>query len=198
MTVADKYFDAWRQRSNNSLDGGMRYLLTDHASKLPPLSKVYNQDGVEDVLGPQDTLRLVHCPSSPLQKETSNLYGSYSGSIYDPWLTSVSCSDVFGERAVLILDRMPPKNKHSFVSLVQVEKAFERKKIEHNVFNVALNCRNHTRGGLGHCHDGYSCFFGKHHSYRSYVDDFQFRPTSDMDDKVSVNLCYNFMANNLS
>eukprot|EP00957_Ditylum_brightwellii_P024154 1820851-Ditylum_brightwellii.AAC.1 len=43
------------QRSNNSLDSGMRYLLADHASKLPPLSKVYNQDDVEEVLGPQDT-----------------------------------------------------------------------------------------------------------------------------------------------
>jgi hypothetical protein len=95
---------------------------------------------VEDVLGPQDTVRLAHCPSSPLKKETSNLYGSFSGSIHDPWLTSVSCSDVFGERAVLILDRMPPKSRHSFVSLVQMEKAFVQKKIKYDVFNVALNC----------------------------------------------------------
>ena len=65
MRAADKYFDAWRQRSNTSLDGGMRYLLTDHASKLPLLSKMYNQDGVEEVLGPQDTVRLAHYPSSP-------------------------------------------------------------------------------------------------------------------------------------
>eukprot|EP00957_Ditylum_brightwellii_P147482 11230541-Ditylum_brightwellii.AAC.1 len=64
----------------------MRYLLTDHASKLPPLSKVYNWDGVEEVLGPQDTARLAHCPSSPLKTDTSNLYGSFSGSIHDPWL----------------------------------------------------------------------------------------------------------------
>eukprot|EP00957_Ditylum_brightwellii_P187637 14288188-Ditylum_brightwellii.AAC.1 len=62
----------------------MRYLLTDHASKLPPLSKAYNQDGMVDVLGPQDILRLAHCPSSPLKKETSNLYGSFTGSIHDP------------------------------------------------------------------------------------------------------------------
>eukprot|EP00957_Ditylum_brightwellii_P092746 7061954-Ditylum_brightwellii.AAC.1 len=55
VRVAYKYFDVWSQRSNNSLDSGMRYLLTDHTSKLPPLSKVYNQDGVEEVLGPQDT-----------------------------------------------------------------------------------------------------------------------------------------------
>eukprot|EP00957_Ditylum_brightwellii_P194891 14847141-Ditylum_brightwellii.AAC.1 len=75
MRIAIKYFDAWRQRSNNSLDGGMRYLLTDHAIKLMPLSKVYNQDGVEEVLGPQDTAWLAYCPSSPLKKETSNLYG---------------------------------------------------------------------------------------------------------------------------
>ena len=84
MRVADKYFDAWRQRSNTSLDGGMRYLLKNHASKLPPLSKVYNWDGVKTVLGPQDTVRLAHCPSSPLKKETSNLYGSLSGSIHGP------------------------------------------------------------------------------------------------------------------
>ena len=85
---------------------------------------------------------------------------------------------------------MPPKSRHSFVSLVQVEKAFVRKKIKYDVFNVALNCQNHLRGGLGHCHDGYSCFFGKHHSYRSYVDDFQFCLIGDMDGKVSLKLCY--------
>eukprot|EP00957_Ditylum_brightwellii_P205001 15341748-Ditylum_brightwellii.AAC.1 len=39
MRVGDKYFDVWRQRSNISLDGNMSYLMTDHASKLPPLSK---------------------------------------------------------------------------------------------------------------------------------------------------------------
>ena len=128
VTVADKYFDAWRQRSNNSLDGGMRYLLTDHASKLPPLSKVYNQDGVEDVLGPQDTVRLAHCPSSPLKNDTSNLYGSFSRSIHDPWLMSVSCSDVFGEKAVLILDRMPQKIATALFLWFRREKVvFERR-----------------------------------------------------------------------
>eukprot|EP00957_Ditylum_brightwellii_P051344 3894155-Ditylum_brightwellii.AAC.1 len=49
VRVADKYFDARRQRSNNSLDSGMRSLLIDHTSTLPPLSKVYNQDGAEEV-----------------------------------------------------------------------------------------------------------------------------------------------------
>eukprot|EP00957_Ditylum_brightwellii_P028211 2130299-Ditylum_brightwellii.AAC.1 len=49
VRAADKYFDAWRQRVNTSMDGGMRYLLTDDVSKLLPLSKVYNQDGLEGV-----------------------------------------------------------------------------------------------------------------------------------------------------
>eukprot|EP00957_Ditylum_brightwellii_P063102 4790348-Ditylum_brightwellii.AAC.1 len=118
VRVTDKYFDAWRQRNNTSLDGGMRYLLTNHASKFPPLSKIYNQDGLEGVLGPQYIFRLAYCPSSPLKKDTSNLYGSFSGITHGPWLTSVSYSDVFGERAVLVLDRMSPQNRHSFVSLV--------------------------------------------------------------------------------
>eukprot|EP00957_Ditylum_brightwellii_P126601 9649508-Ditylum_brightwellii.AAC.1 len=56
VRIADKYFDDWRQRIYTSLDGGMRFLLTDHTSKLPPLSKAYNWDGVEEVLGPQDTV----------------------------------------------------------------------------------------------------------------------------------------------
>eukprot|EP00957_Ditylum_brightwellii_P126244 9624415-Ditylum_brightwellii.AAC.1 len=67
----------------------MRYLLTDYASKFPPLSKVYDWDGLEGVLGPQDIIWLAQCPSSPLDKYNSNLYGSFSWSIDDPWFTSV-------------------------------------------------------------------------------------------------------------
>ena len=185
VTVADKYLDAWRQRSNVSLDGGMRYLLTDHASQLPCLSKVYNQSGVEEVLGSQDSVRLEHCPDSLLSKDTSNLYKCFSGSINDPLLTPVSCSDAFGERAVLILDRMPPMNRHSFVSLVQVEQSFVRERIERHFKYILLNCADYQRAGVGHCHDGYSCFFGKHHANRLFVDDFKLRPSGDINEQVS-------------
>eukprot|EP00957_Ditylum_brightwellii_P145018 11044907-Ditylum_brightwellii.AAC.1 len=69
-------------------------------------------------MGLNDILRLSHCPSLPLDSNDSNLHGCFSGNIYDPSLTSVSCADEFGERALLILDWMPPKDCHIVVSLV--------------------------------------------------------------------------------
>ena len=185
VSVADKHFDAWKQTCNATFDGGMRFLLTDNASKVPTLSKVYDRDGFERSMGPSDIVRLAHCPYTPLSKGSSKLFGCFSGSIDDPLLTSVSCSDTFGERAVLVLDRMPPRNRHSFVSLVQVDQSFQRRKIENNFLSVILSCGDFQRGGWGHHHDGFSCHFGKHHKYRNYVDDFSYRPPGSLSDEVS-------------
>eukprot|EP00957_Ditylum_brightwellii_P080085 6090625-Ditylum_brightwellii.AAC.1 len=54
VRVADKYFDAWKQSTHSSFDGGMRYFLTDHATKLPPLSKMFDPYGVERKMGPNN------------------------------------------------------------------------------------------------------------------------------------------------
>eukprot|EP00957_Ditylum_brightwellii_P115405 8801538-Ditylum_brightwellii.AAC.1 len=41
-TVSDKYLDAFHQDTNRHIDGGMKYVLTSHAHKLPSLSKVHD------------------------------------------------------------------------------------------------------------------------------------------------------------
>eukprot|EP00957_Ditylum_brightwellii_P033139 2511896-Ditylum_brightwellii.AAC.1 len=70
-------------------------------------------------MGPNDILRLSPCPSVLLKTDDSSLFGSFSGSIYDPCLASISCFDEFGEKVSLILNRMPPRDHHNFVSLIQ-------------------------------------------------------------------------------
>eukprot|EP00957_Ditylum_brightwellii_P196109 14942605-Ditylum_brightwellii.AAC.1 len=125
IRVADKYFDAWKQAAHSTYDGGMRYLLMNHANKLPPLSKTSDPFGVLKKMAPNDILRLSHCPPLLLETNDGNLFGSFSGSVYDPYLTSVFCSDEFGEKTTLILDQTPPNNVHSCVALVQLDTCFD-------------------------------------------------------------------------
>ena len=55
-TVSVKYLDAFCEDANRHIGGGMKYVLTSHAHKLPSLSKVYDgagnvcKDGANDVL----------------------------------------------------------------------------------------------------------------------------------------------------
>ena len=170
----------------------MRYLLTDHAYKLPCLSKVHSPDGKEgtmDLMGKDDIICLSHQPWKPLDGERSELCGSFSGCVDDPWLKVCSCEDVPGLNCSLILDQMPKPNCHSFVALVQVDKSYERQKVEENMFDVVCNYGNFPRGGWGHQHDGFSCYFGKHHCYRSFVGDYRNRPSGNLDGDVS-NICF--------
>ena len=104
--------------------------------------------------------------------EISNLWYSFCGNISDSLLTTVACSYEFGENALFLLDRMPQENHHSFVSLVQLEAAYERSKVERDMFNIAVMQPNFVRGRVDHYHDGFSCYFGRHHIYRSYVGNF--------------------------
>ena len=187
VRVGGKYFDGWRQETNR-LVGGVSYILTDHAYKLPCISKVYSPDGKEgtmDMMGKDDIICLSHQPWKPLDKERSKLCGSFCGSVEDPWLKKCLCDNVPGSICSLILDRMPKTNCHSFVALVQVDKAYNRRKVEENMFNIVNNYGNFSRGGWGHQHDGFSCFFGKHHAYRSFVGDYRYRKVGDLDGDVS-------------
>ena len=104
--------------------------------------------------------------------ETSNLCHSLCGNISDSLLTTVACSYEFGENALFLLDRMPQENHHSFVSLVQLEMAYDRSKVERDMFSIAAMQPNFVRGGVDHYHDGFSCYFGRHHIYRPYVANF--------------------------
>ena len=104
--------------------------------------------------------------------ETSNLHHSLCGNISDSLLTTVACSYEFGENALFLLDRMPQENHHSFVSLVQLEMAYDRSKVERDMFSIAAMQPNFVHGGVDHYHDGFSCYFGRHHIYRPYVAKF--------------------------
>ena len=83
----------------------------------------------------------------------------FCGSVEDPWLKKCLCDNVPGSICSLILDRMPKTNCHSFVALVQVDKVYNCRKVEENMFHVVSNYGNFSRGGWGHQHDGFSCFF---------------------------------------
>eukprot|EP00957_Ditylum_brightwellii_P204298 15338577-Ditylum_brightwellii.AAC.2 len=98
VKVADKYFDTWKQTDTASVDNGMRYLLTDHANKLPPLSEMFDSYGAEVEIGPNNLLTLMHCPSVPSEKKDTTFFGTFRCSINDPWLTSISCSYELGEK----------------------------------------------------------------------------------------------------
>eukprot|EP00957_Ditylum_brightwellii_P112920 8610290-Ditylum_brightwellii.AAC.1 len=52
IRVDDKYFDAYRKSSKPTFDGGMIYIITDYADKLPPLSNIFDPHGVDREMGP--------------------------------------------------------------------------------------------------------------------------------------------------
>eukprot|EP00957_Ditylum_brightwellii_P097817 7448800-Ditylum_brightwellii.AAC.1 len=61
-TVLDKYLDAFRQDANRRIGGGMKYVLTSHAHKLPSLSNVHNVAGDVCKVIAKDVLQLLHDP----------------------------------------------------------------------------------------------------------------------------------------
>ena len=67
---------------------------------------------------------------------------------------------------------MPQENHHSFVSLFQLEMAYDRSKVERDMFSIATMQSHFVCGGIDHYHNGFSCYFRRHHIYRLYVADF--------------------------
>eukprot|EP00957_Ditylum_brightwellii_P089119 6786338-Ditylum_brightwellii.AAC.1 len=67
---------------------------------------------------------------------------------------------------------MPQKNQHSFVSLVWLGMAYDRSKVERDMFSIAAMQPKIVCGGVDNYHDGFSCYFGRHHMYRPYVGNF--------------------------
>eukprot|EP00957_Ditylum_brightwellii_P034525 2617869-Ditylum_brightwellii.AAC.1 len=53
-TVSDKYLDAFCQDANRQIGGGMNYVLTSQAHKMPSLSKVYDVAGGVCTFGAKD------------------------------------------------------------------------------------------------------------------------------------------------
>ena len=67
---------------------------------------------------------------------------------------------------MFLLGRMPQEKRHSFVSLVQLEMAYDRSKVERGMFSIAAMQPNFVHGRVDHYPDGFSCYFGRHHIYR--------------------------------
>eukprot|EP00957_Ditylum_brightwellii_P130156 9928358-Ditylum_brightwellii.AAC.1 len=67
---------------------------------------------------------------------------------------------------------MPQENCHGAVSLVQLEMAYDRSKVEMDMFSIAAKQQNFVCGGVDHYHDEFSSYFGRHHIYRPYVGNF--------------------------
>eukprot|EP00957_Ditylum_brightwellii_P089429 6809603-Ditylum_brightwellii.AAC.1 len=53
--------------------------------------------------------------------------------------------------------------------------AYDRSKVERDMFNIAAMQSNFACGGIEHYHDRFSCYFGRHHIYRPYVANFGIR-----------------------
>ena len=186
MGTLDARMDDLRALLNSASPGGVEAVLTGHAHQLPKLSMYFDSTGGSaEVLRKSDTLCLSHSPSSLLDGKVSNLIGSFCGSVDDPCLTSISCTPNFGEYVKLILDCMPPKGCHSFVGMCQLDTLYKHENIERNAFNVICFQDNTPRGGEGHEHDGFSCFFCQHHSSRKFVASYATQSTGRLDGKVS-------------
>ena len=187
--ISDCHLDAIRHMANAKFDGGIQFVLTGHSHQVPVLSHHFDTTGAPVTHG--DQLRLSHSPCVPYEGE--HLGHSVCGNVADPLLDQISVKEEFGEYAKLILDRMPLRNQSSFVGFVQVETAFQRSKMEGCIASLARHQPNFIRGGVGHEHDGFSCFFGKHHQMRSFVGDYRSRPDGNINAKVSMHCklyCY--------
>jgi hypothetical protein len=178
--------DSFRRLCNSSCPGGFSTILTGHAYKTPTLSKVFDSNGKQTSQQADSLLRLCTNPEQAAQNKACRLHGSLCGSADDPNLQIIECSADYGECCKLVLDRMPVKGTHSFVGLVQLETSYNRRKMETNAFHLVSSQADFARGGKTHHHGGFSCYFGRHNAYRSYVDDFASRSTNGLDNKVSL------------
>lgn len=183
--ISDKHLDSFCSYANSSLSGGFESILTGHAHLNPPLTRVFDVNG--KVVSPSSSsfIRLCEDPQVVAQESSSNCFGSLCGSVSDPNLHLVQCTDEFGEYAKLVLDRMPKRGAHSFVGFVQLETGYNRQKLEQNAYHIACAQANFVRGGPVHYHDGFSCYFGQHNAYCSYVDEYAKRSTTSLDEQVS-------------
>eukprot|EP00957_Ditylum_brightwellii_P010998 833626-Ditylum_brightwellii.AAC.1 len=50
--------------------------------------------------------------------------------------------------------------------------AYDSSKVERDMFSIAAMQSNFVHGRIDHYHDGFFCYFGRHHMYRPYVADF--------------------------
>eukprot|EP00957_Ditylum_brightwellii_P017313 1303808-Ditylum_brightwellii.AAC.1 len=50
--------------------------------------------------------------------------------------------------------------------------AYDRSKVERDMFSIVAMQPNFVRGKVYHYHDGFSCYIGRHHIYRPYVANF--------------------------
>eukprot|EP00957_Ditylum_brightwellii_P187211 14257893-Ditylum_brightwellii.AAC.1 len=50
--------------------------------------------------------------------------------------------------------------------------AYDRSKVERDMFRIAAVQSNIVHGGIDHYHDGFFYYFGRHHIYRLYIADF--------------------------
>ena len=184
--ISDKHMDAFRLTVGSKAAGGIDLVLTSHAHQTPTMSNVFDLDGNRTIMKSKDFLRLSHCPNRSIKGIGSKLDHTKCGHVADPLLTCVSAVPEFGQSHKLILDRMPQPSSHSFVAFVQLETCFKRENIERNFHHILIKQPNALRSGGDHKHDGFSCFFGKHHMSRPTVGDFKSRPSGVFKDyKVS-------------
>jgi len=183
--------DAFRLLVGSKAAGGFDLVLTSHAHKTPTLSSVFDSEGKRSQMGSKDFLRLSPSPNKNIKGNGSKLEHAKCGHVADPLLTCVSAVPEFGQSHKLLLDRMPQPSSHSFVAFVQLETSFKRHDIERNLFQILRKQPNALRSGGDHKHDGFSCFFGKHHMSRPNVGDFRSRPPGAFDNKdVSIFLVF--------
>ena len=175
--------DAFRLLVGSKAAGGFDLVLTSHAHKTPTLSSVFDSEGKRSQMGSKDFLRLSPSPNKNIKGNGSKLEHAKCGHVADPLLTCVSAVPEFGQSHKLLLDRMPQPSSHSFVAFVQLETSFKRHDIERNLFQILRKQPNALRSGGDHKHDGFSCFFGKHHMSRPNVGDFRSRPPGAFDNK---------------
>eukprot|EP00957_Ditylum_brightwellii_P196974 15006650-Ditylum_brightwellii.AAC.1 len=47
--------------------------------------------------------------------------------------------------------------------------AYDKSKVERDMFSIAAMQPHFVHGGVDHHQDGFSCYFGRHHIYRLHV-----------------------------
>lgn len=191
--ISGKQMDAFRLLVGSKAAGGLDLVLTSHAYQTPTMSSVFDSEGNNTFMTSKDLLRLSHSPNKSIKGIGSKLEHTKCGHVADPLLTCVSTVPEFGQSHKLLLDRMPQPSSHSFVAFVQLETSFKRRNVETNFYNIVRKQPNALRGGEDHRHDGFSCFFGKHHMSRPNVGDFKSR-SPGVFDKKDVSICVVFFS----
>ena len=133
-----------------------------------------------NLINPKTDMLWLHADKSSYHKSSdkNHYYCNWDNDMFD----HVSVTDKNNERVILMLDRYP-KKKHSFVSLVQLDKNWANDKgrnkiIEYGLLGVSLY-HNKNRSNNTHPNLGYQLFTGYHRTMRELMGEYVTRKSTN-------------------